>query len=299
MLPRIDAQHGNHFRPTGAPRRSPLKPAVTMQLRAVIVLVHHIVVVPNHIAALIVKPPLGIEIRALPAPVRLRVRATGEVGRQNPKRVGARAVGVALADQPDEPGAEHGVGGVEHVALEGLDAAKGGDELLVEVFGHVLVGVFAAVGGDTLKVEVVVVGHGGVVEDGGVFCFAGGDEGDFFDGFVFEALACGEKGDVRYCVLSNGPQRGFASPCFLPVRVRENACCNAAKRTCDPLIQLPQTPLHIYIPSSSKPLLGVKIRYTLTEEFVGVGQRGDPVRLERSSLLLELGGGSGKSERRT
>lgn len=194
MLPRIDAQHGNHIRPTGAPRRTPLKPTITMQLRAIVMFVHHIVVVPNHTAALIVKPALGIKIRALPAPMRLRVRATGEVGRQDPKRVGARAVGVAVADQPDKPGAEHGVGGVEHVALEGFDAAKGGNELLVEVFGHVLIRVLAAVGGDAFKVEVVVVGHGGVVEDGGVFCFAGGDEGDFFDGFVFEALACGGKG---------------------------------------------------------------------------------------------------------
>lgn len=98
-----------------------------------------------------------------------------------------------------------------------------------------------------------------------------------------------------------GPSDGFASPCFfLSVLVREkNACCMATEHTCDPLVQLPQAPLHIYIPSGSKALLGVKIRYTLTEEFVGIGQRGDPVRLERPSLLLELRGGSGEGERRT
>lgn len=306
MLPRIDAQHGNHIRPTGTPRRTPLIPAITMQLRAVIVFIHHIVVVANHVAALVVKPALGIEIGALPAPVRLRVRASGKVGRQDPERVRARAVGVALADQPDKAGAEHGVGGVEHVALEGFDAAKGGDELLVEVFGHVLIGILAAVGGDAFKVEVVVVGHGCVVEDGGVFCFAGGDEGDFFDGFVFKALACGEMDESRYCQLFKTfgqiPARVCASPMpfFVHPRAGKTLAVLLLKHTCDPLIQFPQTPFHIYIPSSSKPLLGIEIRYTLTEEFVGVGQLGNPVRLERPLLLFEVrAAGSGDGEWRT
>lgn len=172
VLPRIDAQHGDHIRTTGTMLWRPLKPAVPVQLRAIVVLVHHIVVVAHHVAALVAKPALGIHIRALAPPVRLRVRATGEVGRQDAELVGAHVVGVALADEPDEARAKHGVGGVEQVALEGLDAAKGGDELLAEVFGHVLVRVLATLGGDAFKVKVVVVGHGGVVEDGGVFCLA-------------------------------------------------------------------------------------------------------------------------------
>lgn len=190
VLPRIDAQDRDHVRAARSAGRAAFVAGTAVQLRAIVVLVHHVVVVADHAAAVVVEAALRVHVGALAAPVCLRVRTAGLVGCQDAERVAVHAVRIALAHEPDKARAKHGVGRVEHVALEGLEAAKGGHQLLVQVFGHVLVWVLAAVRGDAFKVKVVVVRHGGVVEDGGGFCLARRDDCDFFDGLVFESLAC-------------------------------------------------------------------------------------------------------------
>lgn len=109
----------------------------------------------------------GVHVGVLAAPVGGGVRRSGEVGGEDGE------VGRGGLDEPDEAGAEHCRGGGDEFAAEGLDAAEGAFEVAAEVGGH---GV--RVGGEVLEEEVVVVGHGGVVEDGGLGGLAGrGDEG--------------------------------------------------------------------------------------------------------------------------
>jgi len=109
----------------------------------------------------------GVHIGVLTTPVSRGIGGTGEVGGEDGE------LGRGGLDEPDEAGAEHCRGGGDEFAAEGLDAAEGALEIAAEVGGH---GV--RVGGKVLEEEVVVVGHGGVVEDGGLGGLAGrGDEG--------------------------------------------------------------------------------------------------------------------------
>lgn len=108
-----------------------------------------------------------------------RVGRAGEIGGQQ-----AVVAGAGL-DEPQEARAEHGGGGGDELAAQGVDGGEGGLELAAQVLGHGRAG-----GGDALEEEVVVVGHGGVVEDGGLVGFAGGHEEDGFHVAVFEIGAC-------------------------------------------------------------------------------------------------------------
>lgn len=96
-----------------------------------------------------------VHVDGLGAPVGARVRRAGEVGAEDAVLRGPRA------DKPDEARAEHGAGGEDHFALEGLNRGEGRLELLLQDLGH-----GRAAGADAVKEEVVVVGHGRVVEDG-------------------------------------------------------------------------------------------------------------------------------------
>lgn len=117
----------------------------------------------------------GVHVRGLHPPVGARVRRASEIGGQQ-----AVVAGAGL-DEPQEARAEHGRGGGDELAAQGVDGGEGGLELAAQVLGHGRAG-----GGDALEEEVVVVGHGGVVEDGGLVGFAGGHEEDGFHVAVFE-----------------------------------------------------------------------------------------------------------------
>ncbi len=103
----------------------------------------------------------------------------GQVGRQH------LVVAGAGPDEPDEARAEHGRGGHCELAAERLDGGEGGFELGAQGVGH-----GGAVGGEAVEEEVVVVGHGGVVEDGGLAGLAGCEEGYCFCVLFFELGAC-------------------------------------------------------------------------------------------------------------
>lgn len=106
------------------------------------------------------------------------------VGRSGEVRGQQAVVAGASLDEPQEARAEHGGSGGDELAAQGVDGGEGGLELAAKVLGH-----GRAVGGDALEEEVVVVGHGGVVEDGGLVGFAGGHEEDGFHVAVFEVGA--------------------------------------------------------------------------------------------------------------
>ena len=85
-----------------------------------------------------------------------RVGGAGDVGREK------RVLAVFGLDEPDETGAEHGVGGCDEFAAQGVDRGEGGFETALEGRGH-----GGGVGREGGEEEVVVVCHGGVVEEGG------------------------------------------------------------------------------------------------------------------------------------
>lgn len=136
--------------------------------------------------------PDGVHVGALETPVGAGVRAAGEVGGQDAVVAGTRA------DEPDEARAEHGGGGDDELAAEGLDGGEAGLELLAQDVGH-----GRARGRDAVEEEVGVVCHGGPVEDGGLAGFSSGHEGDCLGVLVLELGAC-DRGYVRLCdALSN------------------------------------------------------------------------------------------------
>ena len=122
----------------------------------------------------------GVHVATLPPPVGTGVGASSEIGGEDLVLVGARL------DQPDEAGAEHGRGGDNELAAEGLDGGKVELEVVTEGGGHG----FAA-GADALEEEVVVVGHGGVVEDGSLRRLTSGHDGDRLCVLVLELRTCG------------------------------------------------------------------------------------------------------------
>lgn len=122
---------------------------------------------------------IRVDVNALTAPVRARVRGSGEVSGQDLER-GVHA-GVGNLDEPDESGAEHGVGRVDHLAPQGLDGAEGLLEVALEVIGH-----GDCLLGQAVEEEVVVVRHTGIVEDGGVMRFPRRLEDDVLDFLVVE-----------------------------------------------------------------------------------------------------------------
>ena len=139
---------------------------------------------------------VGVGVNLLAAPVGAGVRRAGEVGGEHLVRVWS--AGEVRLDEPDEARTEHGRGGLDHLGFEGLDRAERSDQVALEVFGH---GDLAR-WGDAVEEEVVVVGHAGVVEDGGILGFAGGGENNVLEvlglkvGFCREhELACASSGE--------------------------------------------------------------------------------------------------------
>ena len=126
-----------------------------------------------------------------------RQRRPGNIGTQNGElgiicgialvRARRTAVGARgwVADQPDEARAEHALGGGEELRAEGLDGGEGAGETGDEVAGH------GGWGGGKGGEEVVVVpGHAGMVEEGGLVGVAGVGEEDVFGLFVRGRMTC-------------------------------------------------------------------------------------------------------------
>ena len=70
---------------------------------------------------------------------------------------------IVAFDEPDETGAEHGICGCEEGGAEGFDAGEGGGDSFFEGGGDGGGG-----GGEGGEEGVIVPGHGGVIEEGGV-----------------------------------------------------------------------------------------------------------------------------------
>lgn len=117
----------------------------------------------------------GVHVSALGTPVSAGVGRTGEVGGQ--KTVVARPG----LDKPEETRTKHGGGCDDEFSAEGLDGGKRSLEFATESIGH-----GGAGGGDTLEEEVVVVRHGGIVEDGGLVGLSGCHESNGLCVFILE-----------------------------------------------------------------------------------------------------------------
>lgn len=84
-----------------------------------------------------------------------------------------------MSDEPDETGAEHGVGGRDQGVSEGLGGREGVADSGFEGGGH-----FWRVGGEGGEELVVGPGHAGMVKEGGSVGLAGvGDDEIFCSGF--------------------------------------------------------------------------------------------------------------------
>jgi len=96
--------------------------------------------------------------------------------------------GFLVLDDPDEAGAEHGVGGLDQLGAEGVVAGEGVGQVGGEAGGG-----FGLLGGEAVEEHVVVAGHGGVVEEGGL---GGGAAVFFHESLRFGGCVCGawEKG---------------------------------------------------------------------------------------------------------
>lgn len=124
----------------------------------------------------------SLRIDLLAAPVSARVGGTGEVSGHDAERDGL--AGQLGADEPDETGTEHGHGGADHFVAQSVDGAK----VLVDVVEQ-LVAHLDGLGREVVEEEVVVVRHGGVVEDVGELRVAGGGEDDGFGVFLLKVGA--------------------------------------------------------------------------------------------------------------
>ena len=122
----------------------------------------------------------GIVVLLLPPVVGARERRAGEVGGQDGEFVLHHdGVPVLVSDEPDEAGAEHGVGGRD----EGVPERFGGGEGLAN-FGGEDCGHWWGVRGEGGEELVVGPGHAGVVEEGGEVGLAGVGEDEIFCGGV-------------------------------------------------------------------------------------------------------------------
>ena len=124
----------------------------------------------------------GILVLLLPPVMRAWQRRAGEVGRQDGELV-FHQVGVAVlvADEPDEAGAEHGVGGRDKGVSEGFGGGEGVADSGCEEGRH-----FARAGGDGGEELVIGPGHAGVVEEGGGLGLTRVGDDDVFRGGIFE-----------------------------------------------------------------------------------------------------------------
>lgn len=130
-----------------------------------------------------------------------RERRAGKVGRQEREFV-FHQVGVLglVSDEPDEAGAEHGVGGGDESGPEGFGGGEGVADFGGEGGGH-----FGGFGGEGGEELVVGPGHAGVVEEGGELRLTGVREekidrgsAGVFGSWVGRHLAgCGDGGNDR------------------------------------------------------------------------------------------------------
>ena len=198
MLPRIHTHDGHNLRATQPLPLTHIRdtPSTTKPI------LHH------RLSQVLFGRPLAnvlrVHVAALRPPVRLRVRRPGEIRRDDAKVQLALPVCAAAEfaaesacagdagmvrrrvvrlHEPDEGGAESGGGVREEGFAESGERAEGGGEVALQVFGDV-----GFVGREAGEEEVVVVCHGGVVED---VCFgglAGGQDGEGFWVVVFELV---------------------------------------------------------------------------------------------------------------
>lgn len=116
-----------------------------------------------------------------------------------------------VTDQPDEARPEHALGGGEELRAEGLDGGEGAGETGNEVVGHG--GWRGGQGGEEV---VVVPGHAGMIEEGGLIGIAGIGEENLFGLFIGRRMTCGHliesfdqmalvlvPGDVERCRREN------------------------------------------------------------------------------------------------
>lgn len=113
---------------------------------------------------------VGRHVDLLGSEVRLGQGGAGKVGTQQ-LHLAFRVV----LDDPDEAGAEHGVGGLNQLGTEDVEAGEGLFDLGPEGGGW-----FGPLRGEAGEEDVVVGGHGGVVEEGG---FVSGSAIFFDEGF--------------------------------------------------------------------------------------------------------------------
>ena len=156
------------------------------------------------VAAVLVRRLAGARVGArgglvlgLAAEVGARVGRAGEVGVEHAEFDGAagapRAVAVPLRHEPREARPEHGGGRGQHLRAQRRERAEGLVDLGRELGGHVGAlgrlrggardqregrGTGAGEGYQGFEEEVVVVGHGGVVEKGGIAGIAGVFDGE-------------------------------------------------------------------------------------------------------------------------
>lgn len=90
-------------------------------------------------------------------------------------------VAIGIDNEPHPAVTEHGVSRGEHFGLHGSGRSEGVRDVVEEGLGEV-----SFFGGERLEEEVVVVGLGGIVEDGGLVGLAGGHDGNVKSGLVFE-----------------------------------------------------------------------------------------------------------------
>lgn len=133
---------------------------------------------------------LGVHVLGLEAPVRAGIGRAGDVGGEQ------RKLALLGLDEPDEARPEHGVRGGDELAAQRLDGGEGGLHPLLEGRGHGGRG-----GGEGREEEVVVVRHGGVVEEGGHGGLAG----------IFDEEVLGRAGVVfggTWDIVSRVPGEG-------------------------------------------------------------------------------------------
>ena len=119
--------------------------------------------------------------------MRARQGRAGEVGRQDGELVFHQVgVSVLVADEPDEAGAEHGVGGRDEGVSEGVGGGEGVAEFGSEEGGH-----FGRGGGEGGEELVVGPGHAGVVEEGGGLGLTGVGNDNVLCSGVFEWRSLG------------------------------------------------------------------------------------------------------------
>ena len=168
-------------------------------------------------------------IDGLLAEVRAWVWRAGIIGCEYCKGVAAWANRhFVLLDQPDEARAKHGICGGEKGGAEGLVGGERYRDLIGERGRH-----FGGIGRDGAEEEVVVVGHGSVVEEGGVVGGAGVFEEDVFSYTVL--IRC----TLRMCQSPLNREMGSMVTVAYPLSI-DSACRRRSPGIGSMQCQIPQ-----------------------------------------------------------